>query len=70
MAFGYLMLLLLLAGLSGSAGVLWKLGWSLWKTPRRRVAAVLLLLLALLAAAAALYFLKILWREPPWRFHF
>lgn len=44
--------------------------WNIWKKARFKILAVIPLFLAVPCAAAACYLLAIVWREPPWGFHF
>ena len=54
----------------GAAVALLVLVWTIWKKSRFKIFSVIPVLLAVPCAAAAFYLLEIVWREPPWGFHF
>lgn len=65
MGLAYFFLFGMILGAIGAAVLLLRAAWEVWKKHRLKVLAVFPLLLAV-----AFYLLMIVWREPPWRFHF
>ena len=70
MGLAYLFLFGMILGGIGAAVLLLRAAWEVWKKIRLKVLAVIPLLLAVACAVVAFYLLMIVWREPPWRFHF
>lgn len=70
MGLAYFFLFGMILGTIGAAVFLLKAAWEVWKRPHQKVLAVIPLLLAAACAVVAFYLLMIVWREPPWGFHF
>lgn len=70
MGLGYFFLFLMIAGRAGAAVVLLAAARRIWKRSRHRFLALLPVLLAVWCAAGAFQLLAVVWREPPWAFHF
>ena len=70
MGLGYFFLFVMILGAGAAAVSLLKTAWEIWKKPRIKIFAIIPLLFAGFCAAAALYFLVIVWRDPPWAFRF
>lgn len=70
MGLAYLFLFVMILGAAGIAVALLIAAWEIWKKARFKILAIIPLLLAGLCAVVAFYLLAIVWREPPWRFHF
>lgn len=70
MGLAYFFLFGMILGAIGAAVLLLRAAWEVWKKHRLKVLAVFPLLLAVACAVVAFYLLMIVWREPPWRFHF
>lgn len=70
MGLAYFFILIMILGAAGTAVVLLIAAREIWKRPRLRILAIILLLLAGLCAVAAFYLAALVWREPPWGFHF
>ena len=70
MGLAYLFLFVMILGAAGIAVALVIAAWNIWKKARFKILAILPLLLAVLCAVVVFYLLAIVWREPPWGFHF
>lgn len=70
MGLGYVLLFIMIIWAAGIAVLLLKAAWEIWKKSRLKFLAIIPLLFAGFCAAAAFYLLAIVWREPPWGFHF
>ena len=70
MGLAYLFLFIMILGGGGVAVALVIVAWNIWKKARFKILAILPLLLAVLCAVVVFYLLAIVWREPPWGFHF
>ena len=70
MGLGYVLVLGMALGGFGMAVTLWGAAREMWKKSRWRILAAVPLLLGVLCAGMACYLLGIIWREPPWSFHF
>ena len=66
----YLFLFIMILGAAGTAVAFVIVAWMIWKRARFKILAIIPLLLAVPCAVAAFYLLAIVWREPPWGFHF
>ena len=66
----YFFILIMILGAAGTAVILLIAAREIRKRPRLRILAIILLLLAGLCAAAAFCLAALVWREPPWGFHF
>lgn len=69
MGLAYFFLFFMLLGSASLAAVLLTAAWKMRRNAHWAALTVLWVLGGLFVAAA-LYLLAILWREPPWRFHF
>ena len=65
MGLAYFFLFGMILGAIGATVLLLRAAWEVWKKHRLKVLAVFPLLLAV-----AFYLLMIVWRKPPWGFHF
>ena len=70
MGLAYFFLFIMILGAAGTAVTLLVLAWIIWKKSRFKIFSVIPALLAVSCAAVAFYLLEIVWREPPWGFHF
>lgn len=70
MGLAYLFLFIMILGATGAAVALLVAAWKIWKKSRFKIFAIIPMLLAVPCAVVAFYLLAIVWREPPWRFHF
>ena len=70
MGLSYLFLFIMILGATGAAVALLVAAWKIWKKSRFKIFAIIPMLLAVPCAVAAFYLLEIVWREPPWGFHF
>lgn len=66
----YFFLFIMILGAAGAAVPLLALAWIIWKKSRFKIFAVIPVLLAVFCAVTAFYLLVIVWKEPPWGFHF
>lgn len=66
----YLFLFIMIFGTAGMAAVFVIAAWYIWKKAHFKILAIIPLFLAVPCTAAACYLLAIVWREPPWGFHF
>ena len=66
----YLFLFIMILGAVGIAVALVIVAWNIWKKARFKILAIIPLLLAVPCAVVAFYLLAIVWKEPPWGFHF
>lgn len=66
----YLFLFVMILGAAGIAVALVIAAWNIWKKARFKFLAIIPLLLAVPCAVVTFYLLAIVWREPPWGFHF
>ena len=70
MGLAYFFLFIMILGTAGTAVTLLVLAWIIWKKSGFKIFSVIPVLLAVPCAVAAFYLLEIVWREPPWGFHF
>lgn len=70
MGLAYLFLFIMILGATGAAVALLVAAWKIWKKSRFKIFAIIPMLLVVPCAVVAFYLLAIVWREPPWRFHF
>ena len=66
----YLFLFIMALGAAGTAAALLTAAWNIWKKARFKFLEIIPLLLAVPCAVVAFYLLAIVWKEPPWGFHF
>jgi len=66
----YLFLFIMILGVAGIAVALVIAAWNIWKKARFKILAIIPLLLVIPCAVVVFYLLEIVWREPPWGFHF
>lgn len=70
MGLAYIFLLIMILGATGAAVAFLVAAWKIWKKSRLKIFAIIPVLLAVPCVVAAFYFMAIVWREPPWGFHF
>ena len=70
MGLAYLFLFIMILGAIGAAFALLVAAWKIWKKSRLKIFAIIPVLLAVPCVVVAFYLLAIVWREPPWGFHF
>lgn len=70
MGLAYLFLFIMILGAAGIAVALVIAAWNIWKKARFKILAIIPLLLVTPCAVVVFYLLEIVWREPPWGFHF
>ena len=66
----YLFILVMILGTTGAAVALLAAAWKIWKRARFKILAIIPLFLTAPCAVVTVYLLAIVWREPPWGFHF
>ena len=66
----YFFLFIMILGATGVDVALVIAAWIIWKKARFKILIIIPLLLAVPCAVVAFYLLAIVWREPPWGFHF
>lgn len=70
MGLGYFFIFTMILGAAGIAVALVIAAWNIWKKARFKILAIIPLLLVIPCAVVVFYLLEIVWREPPWGFHF
>ncbi len=70
MGLAYFILFGMILGAVALAIISLKAAWEIWKGSQWKVMAVFPVLLAVLCFGVAFYLIAIIWKEPPWGFHF
>ena len=70
MGLAYLILFIIILEAAEIAVALVIAAWIIWKKARFKILVIIPLLLVIPCAVVAFYLLAIVWREPPWGFHF